>query len=177
MEAKKLSISIDADDMYRFQMYHTYHGMQGILSIVLGILSIAAAIVAPILAPERIEPLDVVFYAGVGLVFLFYYPISFKKKAPLMIEQSQVLSHPLHYTFDEKGVTVEVDEAVDIEMGESTAFLPWESMYKVVFSKDQLLLYSNKVNAYILPLAKLDGFEDIKALILKKVPDYRVVDK
>ncbi len=174
MEEKKLDISIDADDMYRFQMYHIYHSGQGILSIVLGILSIVVAIAAPIMAPDRIQTLDIVFYAGVGIVFLAYYPVALKKKAPQLIKNSPTLSHPLHYTFDEKGITVLADEEADLPEGEDKAFLPWESIYKAVSTKEQLLIYSNKINAYILPLAQIEGYDEIKKLIVSKVPSHRV---
>ncbi len=172
MEAIKMDISINEDDMYRFQMYHTYHTGQGILSIVLGILSIAVAIAAPIMAPERIQPLDIFFYGGVGVVFLGYYPFTLKKKAPLMIQNSPVLAHPLHYTFDEKGVTVESDEVQNED--EKKSLLPWENVFKVTLTKDQLLIYSNKINASILPLSQVTDLEGVKKLMLDKLPDHRV---
>ena len=173
-EGIKQDIQIDADDMYKFQMYHTYHTGQGILSIVLGIVSIAAGIVLFVSGSERITTLDVVFYIGVGLVFIGYYPISMKKKAPMMISGSAILSHPLHYTFSESGITVEADAAANVAEAESRAVLPWENIFKVTLTKEQLLIYSNKVNAYILPLSKVSDLDNIKALIEKKVADYRL---
>ena len=173
MNEKKMDIKIDADDMYRFQMYHTYHTGQGILSIVLGILSIAVAVTFLVTGSERVTTLDIVFYAGVGLVFLGYYPVSLKKKAPMMIESSPILSHPLHYTFDEKAVTVEADGAADVAEGENKAILPWENVFKAVITKDQLLIYSNKINAYILPRSKIDDLDGLKALMTEKLQDFR----
>ncbi len=66
MEPVKMDITIDADDMYRFQMYHTYRTGQGILSIVLGVVSIAIAVISH----AKLQPMDIVFYVGVGLVFV-----------------------------------------------------------------------------------------------------------
>ena len=173
MNEKKMDIKIDADDMYRFQMYHTYHTGQGVLSVVLGILSIVVAVTLLVTGSERVTTLDIVFYAGVGLVFLGYYPVSLKRKAPMMIEGSPILSHPLHYTFDEKNITVEADESADIPEGETKAVLPWENVFKATLTKEQLLIYSNKINAYILPLSKVTDLEGLKALMIEKLPDYR----
>ncbi len=177
MEAVKMDVTVNADDMYRFQMYHTFHTGQGILAIVLGIISIAVGIATPIFVPERVETLDIVFYIGAGLVFILYYPISLKKKAPLLIQNSPTLSHPLHYTFDEKGITVAADASSGIEEGENTAQLPWDNVFKVVSTKDQLLIYSNKINAYILPLSQVTDYDAVVKLMKEKLPSHRLVLK
>ncbi len=174
MEAIKMDISVNSEDMYRFQMYHTFHTGQGILAIVIGIISIGIGIASPFLIPDRVETLDIIFYCGAGLAFLLYYPISLKHKAPLMIQNSPILSHPLHYTFDEKGVSVEADESADVPEGENTALLPWDNVYKAVSSKEQLLIYSNKINAYILPMSQVSDYEGVKRIMLEKLPSHRV---
>ncbi len=170
MEPVKMDVTIDADDMYRFQMYHTYRTGQGILSIVLGVVSIAIAVISH----AKLQPMDIVFYVGVGLIFFGYYPVSLKRKAPMLISGSPILSHPLHYTFDEKGITVEADATADVPEGETKAFLPWENVFKAVSTKDQLLIYSNKVNAYILPLSQVKDYEAIKKLMTEKLPEHRI---
>ncbi len=177
MEAVKMDVTVNADDMYRFQMYHTFHTGQGILAIVLGIISIAAGIATPIFIPERVETLDIVFYIGAGLVFLLYYPVSLKKKAPLLIQNSPILSHPLHYTFDEKGITVVADSTADVAEGENTAQLPWENVFKAVSTKDQLLIYSNKINAYILPMSQVTDLDGVIKIMKEKLPSHRLVLK
>ena len=177
MEAIKTDISINADDMYRFQMYHTYHTGQGILTIVLGIISIVVGIVTPITVPDRVEPIDIIFYIAAGLVFLGYYPVSLKRKAPMQVENSPILSHPLHYIFDEKGITVVADETAGLSEDENTAVLPWEKVFKAVITKDQLLIYSNKVNAYILPLSQVSDISGIKKLMTEKLPSHRIAFK
>ena len=177
MEEKKMDITVSADDMYRFQMYHTFHTGQGILAIILGIISITIAIVAPFAAPERIEPIDIVFYAVAGLVFILYYPISLKHKAPILIQNSPTLSHPLHYTFDEKGITVEADASAGINDDDNKAFLPWDNVFKAVITKEQLLIYSNKINAYILPLSQVSDLSGIKRLMTEKLPSHRIAFK
>ena len=174
MEAQKMDITVSADDMYRFQMYHTFHTGQGILAIVLGVISIVVAIVAPFTVPKRIQPIDIVFYAGAGLAFLLYYPVTFKYKAPLLIRNSPTLSHPLSYTFDENGITVEADEAAGLGEDDNSAFLPWDGVFKAVITKKQLLIYSNKINAYILPLSQVSDLDGIKSLMREKLPSYRI---
>ncbi len=69
---------------------------------------------------------------------------------------------------------MEADETADVPEGDTKAILPWENVFKAVSTKDQLLIYSNKINAYILPLTQVKDYEAIKKLMMKKLPDHRV---
>ena len=168
-----MKISIGARDMYAFQMYHTYHSPNGIMSLILSV----AAFAVVIFAHAKLEPFYIAAYIIAGIVFLLYYPVILKGKASLAISASPVLSHPLLYTFDERGITVTADDKAMVETSENSATLPWESVYKVAQTKDLILIYSNKINAYILPVSQISDLDGIKALIKEKLPDHRVVLK
>ena len=173
MNNYQMKISIDASDMYAFQIYHTYHSLNGVMSLILSV----AAFAVVIFAHAKLEPFYIAAYIVAGVVFLLYYPVILKGKASLALSASPVLSHPLLYTFDEKGIMVTADEAAGVEASENSATLPWESVYKVAQTKDIILIYSNKINAYILPVSQISDLEGVKALIKEKLPDHRVVLK
>ena len=48
-------------------------------------------------------------------------------------------------------------------------------IYKMISTKSNLLIYSSRVNAYVIPLAQLGGrYGEIKALAGRKLEKYRL---
>ena len=48
---------------------------------------------------------------------------------------------------------------------EESAELPWEQIYKMVGTKSNVLVYSSRINAYIIPRAQLgDKYADLAEL-------------
>ena len=109
-----------------------------------------------------------VIYVIFGIVFLFYSPVTLYLHAKRNIARSEVLSKSLHYHVDEEnGFTVSQD-------GES-ANLPWKQIYKMVATKSNVLVYSNRTNAYVIPRAQLgDNYEALAALANKQLEKFRV---
>ena len=60
---------------------------------------------------------------------------------------SEVLRGTLHYEVDEEGLHV--------SQKEESALLPWEQIYKMVATKHNVLVYSSRINAYVIPRAQL----------------------
>ena len=53
--------------------------------------------------------------------------------------------------------------------------LPWEYVFKVATWKDYLLIYSNRINAYIIPKADIQSqYSDVVAYIKTHVEDYKL---
>ena len=63
---------------------------------------------------------------------------------------SDVLREPLHYELTDEGIVVTSDALED------QALLPWKQVYKAVTTKYNFLIYSNRVNAYIIPKAQVE---------------------
>lgn len=55
----------------------------------------------------------------------------------------------LHYMLD--------DEGIHVSLGEENALLEWKQIYKMVSTKHNVLIYSSRVNAYILPMEIVGG--------------------
>ena len=68
---------------------------------------------------------------------------------------------------DEKGFTV--------SQGEESANLPWDQIYKMVATKSNVLVYSTRINAYIIPREQLgEQYKDLAKIANEKLPKHRV---
>lgn len=159
----EFDIKLAPKDMFRFNMYQAYSGFQGWLSVV---LSIVLFVVAGTTYGET-EGTRTALYVLFGIVFLIYTPLTLFLRSKHSIAASEVLSGSLHYAVDEKGFTVSQKEA--------SAALAWEQIYKMTATKNNVLVYSNRVNAYIIPREQLsEKYGALAELANKKLPKYRV---
>lgn len=159
----EFDVTITSKDMYRFNMYHAYHGFQGIFATVIGILVLVVAGATF----GKVETMYTVMYIIFGVVFLVYVPASLYMRSKQQILSSEVLRQALHYKFDEEGVHV--------SQKEQTADLLWNQIYKVVATKSNLLVYSSRVNAYVIPRSVMGTeYETVTQLARKNLEKYRL---
>ena len=80
------------------------------------------------------------------------------------------------YAGDEAPETEPVEEIVEAApVAEEPAELPWEYIYKVANWKGYLLIYSNRVNAYIIPIEAIKAeYTNITDYIKAHVEDYKL---
>ena len=159
----KFDITLTAKDMYRFNMYQTYSGFQGWFSVVVSILVF-------VLAGRtygRVEPMYTVLYVAFGIVFLTYLPGSLYMRSKHSLAASEVLRGTLHYVVGEEGIAV--------SQGEANAELPWTQIYKLVATKHNVLVYSNRTNAYVIPRDQLgDAYDALAGLAAAKLEKFRL---
>lgn len=164
MDNIKFSVKIKEDDLYKFNLFHSYTSSQGIISVLLFVLLIAVWIM-------RFPQLTLIYrvlYPVMAVIFLVYIPMSLKLRVKNQMQQ-EVFQHPLTYELAETGVIVTSPTV------EEPAELPWEYIYKISTWKDYLLIYSNRVNAYIIPKADIAGqYPQAVEYIKKHVEDYKV---
>ncbi len=165
----EFDIKLQAKDLYRFNIQQVYKGMQGILSIVLPLVLFAYAAMALANGAQGNAALgNILLYIGLGLVFLLYVPISLWQRVNKTItDEKNALSKTLHYIFAEDGITVSVgEEQVDFQ---------WENIYMMKTSGDLVLVYTNRINAYILPKSQLgEQYPLLSELAHKKLEKYRI---
>ncbi len=161
----KFNVKLNCEDMYRFNLYHAYTSMQGILSILLSI-----AIVALLFFTGKYEVfITSAPYVALFLVFVFYIPITLWIRSKRQVRHSEVLQGVLHYELTEEGITVSSD------VGDEKATLPWQYVYKAVTTKHNFLIYSNRVNAYVIPKAQvLEQLPEVFEAFEKHCEDYRL---
>ncbi len=159
----EFDITLEPKDMYRFNMYQMYTGFHGIFSIVIGVALFAAAIGTYGKVTVSYTALYVIF----GILFLVYMPVTLWMRSKHSIAASPVLAHALHYTLDEEGVHV--------SQGEENALLPWKQIYKMISTKSNVLIYSSRTVAYVIPRAQLgDSYGEVAELAQRKLEKYRV---
>ena len=159
----QFDIKITDKDMYRFNMHHAYTGFQGIFATVIGILVLVVAF----LTMGDVDTLYTGLYILIGVIFLIYMPVSLWLRSKRQILVSPVLKETLHYNLDDAGIHVTV--------GEQTADLEWKMIYKMISTRSNLLIYSSRVNAYVIPRAQLgEQYEAVKQLAAQKLEKYRL---
>ena len=99
----KFSARINEQDLYRFNLFHTYTSTQGILSVVLFVLLIAVWI----MRFSMLSPIYRLFYPLVAIIFLVYIPGSLKLRVKNQMTQ-EVFQHPLTYELTESGIIIMV---------------------------------------------------------------------
>lgn len=159
----EFDIKLKPKDMYRFNMYQTYTGFHGWFSVVVSILIFIVAKATY----GRVETSYTVLYVIFGVIFLFYMPVTLWMRSGHALASSKVLQGTLHYLVDENGLTV--------SQGEETANLPWNQIYKMIGTKNNVLVYSNRTNAYVIPREQLkDAYGTLAQMAKEQLPDYRV---
>ena len=159
----KFDITLTAEDMYRFNMYQTYSGFHGWFSIAFSILIFVVAGVTRGKIEAAYTAVDIVF----GIVFLVYPPVSLDLRSKRTLAMSEVLRGTLHYEVDEEGLHV--------SQKEESALLPWEQIYKMVATKHNVLVYSSRINAYVIPRAQLgDSYAALQTQAAAHLPAYRL---
>ncbi len=159
----EFDIKLTPKDMFRFNMYQAYSGFQGWLSVALSVILFVAAGMTWGEADGTRTALYVLF----GVVFLVYTPLTLFLRSKHAIAASEVLSGALHFAVDETGFTVSQKEA--------SASLAWEQIYKMIATKNNVLVYSSRINAYIIPREQLsEKYKALLALSKKKLPKYRI---
>lgn len=149
----EFDVKITSQDMYCFHMHHMYTSFHGIVSILIAVL---AFVVAGVTWGD-VELTYSILYLIFGVVFLIYLPLTLLGRAKRQIAMSEALQQTLHYVFDEEGVHVTV--------GEENALLAWDQIYKLVSTKHNILIYSNRINAYIIPRTAMgDRYEEFREL-------------
>lgn len=158
----EFDIKITDKDMYRFNMYHAYTGFQGIFATLIGIVVLVVAV----MTLGKVDTTYTLLYFLFGVIFLVYTPVNLWTRSKRQILLSPVLKGTLHYSLDDKGVHVQV--------GEQNALLEWNMIYKMVSTRNNLLIYSTRVNAYVIPLTQLgNNYASVKQLAQQKLEKYR----
>lgn len=151
----ELDVKITPNALYDYMLYHTYSGMSGLLSAVLGAL------------------LVILFFAGqspiylvAGIVVLVYLPYTLFVRSRKQYLSNANFKEPLHFSFN--------DEGMSVTQGEISESLEWELMYKAVSTPSSIILYTSKVNASIFPKKDLG---DKKALLIEMISTHMPPNK
>ena len=161
----EFDIKVKTMDMFHFNMYQAYTTMEGWLAIIMAVIAFVVAKVTY----GRVETPYTVVYVVFGIILLFYVPVALLIRAKCTIASNLVLQDTLHYLVDDNGFTVS-------QKG-STGELPWIKVYKLVFTKHNVLIYNSRMTAYVVPVDQLaEGQkEELMKIVYKHLPGFRVI--
>ena len=159
-----LDIKLNAKDLYKFNMKQAYSGMQGTLSIILPVLLFVNAVSSY----GKVEIGTTLLYAGLGILFLIYVPISLWLRVNKVVkDENNALSKTLHFEFEE--------DVIRVSVGEESVEFKWENIFQMKTSGGLLLVYTNRINAYILPLSQVgEKYDALSKLAHSKLEKYRM---
>lgn len=156
-------VTLSPKDLYRFNMYQTYTGFQGWSSIVLGILGFVMAGISF----QNGKTSYTLLYIAVGFLFLLYIPVALWFRAKETLKTNKVLAGTLHYEITEKNIHV--------SQGKETGDMEWQAIYKIVANAKQILIYSNRKSAYIIPMEQIgDQYAAFRTLAEQKLEKYKL---
>lgn len=159
----EFDIKLTSKDMYRFNLHQAYSGFQGWFAFFLAVICFVSAAVT---FQEGFNT-KIVFYLLFGVILLIYVPGTLWLRSKQSLAASEVLRGALHYLIDEEGIHV--------TQGEAEGTLPWDQVYKMVSNRHNVLIYSTRINAYIIPREQLlEKYRDLAELAKKQLPKYRV---
>ena len=153
------SVKVQAEDLRYFNLYSFYHRPLGSSQYTY-------------LSGGALQ--DEIVMTIISLVVLLYMPLSLSLRAKGTISANPIFSAPLNYSMEEEGLRFFTE--LDLGKGVSTeSKLRWESIYKVVRTRHELLVFSNQVNAFVIPLREIQGkYETIRDIFKEHVEDHKL---
>ena len=162
MERDRISFSVQmtVKDVYRFNMYHVYHSASGIVGVLLSLLALCNLIISFDSLTDQGKTIMTI----VALWFTVLEPIMVYSSAKKQVKKIASYHKPLHYTIDEQGITVSQDE--------ESQTMEWKRLRRIVKTRQQILVYSSRVHAFVFPKnAWQDQEQEMQSLLKKYAVD------
>ncbi len=153
MENMSFEVKLTRNDLFVFNMYHTYTHSTGWVSIILGLFAIGFGIYS---LKDGSSLLYNAIYIGAGFLLLAYIPVTLFIRAGAGVKPGSALGKTITYTI--------TDYALLIKMGESEAEMPWNSVYKLKNKSKRMFIYTSRINAFIIPKECID--KNIEATLI-----------
>ncbi|MBR5336645.1 MAG: YcxB family protein [Lachnospiraceae bacterium] len=157
-----IKVNVDDKDLFRFLLYHNFHGAQGKLGILIAILAFVAAVITF----GRVEMFYTVAYIVCGVLFLVYTPLSLKLKAKRQFQLVPDLKEEMTYEFSDEGIVSSLkDQSVQVK---------WINLFKIVGIKDYIYIYTDRMHASIIPKRCIEDYEGLVDFMTLKTPKGKV---
>lgn len=158
MEQDTISFSVQmtVKDVYRFNMYHVYHSASGLVGLLLSLLALSNLIISFDSLTDQGKTIMTI----VALWFTVLEPIMVYRRAKKQVKKIKSYHKPLHYTIGEQGITVSQDE--------ESQTMEWNRLRRIVKTRQQILIYSSRVHAFIFPRTAWQDQEQKMQSLLKR---------
>lgn len=138
----EFDVKMTTSKMYDYMLYHTFHGMQGLLGEIVGVLLIIGFVITD---PHKW------LYLIFGLIVILYLPVTLFFNAKRQVSLQPAFKEPIHYIL--------TDEGMEVHVGEQTDSMKWDAIRKAVSTSKNIMLYTSKNTATLFPRADLDEQE------------------
>ncbi len=159
--AFSFSITLDAKELWKFSMYHANKGYLGVFNVLFTIAAVYLLITqwAVVSGPYRLLLVMCV------LMFTVWQPGSLYLKAKRQAKAPAV-KEPMVLSLGDDGVTV--------IQGGQTGNISWEAMYQAVGTPWQIILYKDRIHAFLIPKSAAGENETkLRAYLKEKMPKSR----
>ncbi|WP_167957831.1 YcxB family protein [Anaerosporobacter faecicola] len=142
-----LKIELKVSDMYEFLLRHAYTSVAGLVGVGISLV----ALVSFFIGLGKSDTYQNILLLVIASLFTIINPIQLRMKARQQVSLNPMFKIPLDYEFDQ--------EQIVVRQNDQHAELSWNDMYKVVETKNLIILYFSKVTGYILPKSQMNGQE------------------
>lgn len=156
-----IEVRLTARDLWKFSMYHSYRGMQGIFNVIFSVAAIFLLITtwSSNSIPYRVLLIICALMFTVWQPGILYLKAARQAKKP-MIQNAMTLS------FSQEGILVSQGKEI-LELG-------WDNIGRVDRIRDMMIVYTDRVHAYLLPDSVTgENKPALSALIKEKLPPNR----
>ena len=147
---------IGAKELMDFKIYHNYHSVSGIASLLFGIIALVICIVSI----NRVNISYTLMMGFFGLFFTVYTPIGMKRKVNKQIKTVPAFAEPVKYVI--------TPEKITLSQGEVSEELLWDDIFTIKCTGKSMILYITSVRANIIPLECLDRQQAENFIKIKK---------
>lgn len=163
----EFDVKMTTKDLYKYNMRNAYTSMQGILSIICSALVVFVFI-------WKFDSLTLLYkalFVVLAIAFLAYIPISLYIRSKQIVATTDVFKEPLTFIFEDEAINLKSPVATE----DDETILLWEDIYRVVKTKSLILIYTNRVSAYIIPREQIaDKEEEIITILKDKVDSFKL---
>ena len=138
----EFDVKMTTAKMYDYMLYHTFHGMQGLLGEIVGVLLIIGFVITD---PHKW------LYLIFGLIVIFYLPVALFFNAKRQVALTPVFKDKIHYVL--------TDEGMEVHVGDQSDSMEWSAIRKAVSTSKNIILYTGKNTATLFPRADLSDNE------------------
>lgn len=156
-QAKTTSVNMTFSALYSYVLNTNYRSFGGVMGL---LLSLGACVMLAI-SWNVMDVRTRIVYILVALLFTVVNPLMLAFKTWRQLKLSPSYRRPLEYTFHDDGITVcQADQSMDLE---------WKSICRLMMTKHMVAIYTNRVNAFVIPLEQLG---DEKGKILASIVNF-----
>lgn len=160
MDKITLKVKVTVTNLFEFMMYSNYASLRGFFSI---LFSVVCGI-GTVYYWNDISLIQKILMLFMAMMFTVIAPIEYYFRAKRQVKKG--FMETLEYSFDDTGIT--------ISKGEESSALGWESVMKVISTRNLIAIYFSPVRAFIIPKKAMgDDFDNLKNLMEDKTSCYK----